>query len=161
MAAETLEDHKPQPPNGDAAPKAEADKHENQAAKPKAEDEQQHDTGVSDEVASAGVDNSEDVNANDEGQEEEEKNQEDADHEEEEEEEGEKGKSQKEKKKKKKESDPATPATASESRPTRERKSVERYTVSSPHKFPRSSATKTFSIDKVFREFPTFFLRIG
>ena len=92
---------------------------------------------------------------NNKGQEGEEKNQEEADHEEEEEEEeGEKTKSGKGNDKvEKKESDPTTPATAGESRPTREWKFVEWYTVSLPHKFRRSPATKTFTIDKVFHDF--------
>ncbi|KAK7318300.1 hypothetical protein RJT34_02999 [Clitoria ternatea] len=40
---------------------------------------------------------------------------------------------------------PATPASG---RPTRERKTVERYTVSSPSKFPRYNSTKSLSIEK-------------
>ncbi|KAG5014440.1 hypothetical protein JHK82_020125 [Glycine max] len=39
-------------------------------------------------------------------------------------------------------------ATPGSERPTRERKTVERYTVSSPDKFPRSSSIKALSIEK-------------
>ncbi|XP_057749958.1 DEK domain-containing chromatin-associated protein 1-like [Arachis stenosperma] len=127
MATETLDAPKPQPlaPNGDAPTKAEADQHEIQ------DEEQQHDKEISDDFPEQkncgqleeNVDREEDA---------------DEDEDEDEDEEGEK-----------KENDVVTPVkSASGGRPTRERKSVERYTVSSPHKFPGYAATKTISIDQ-------------
>ncbi|MED6121630.1 hypothetical protein PIB30_032067 [Stylosanthes scabra] len=126
MATETLDDPRPQlqVPNGDAATKAESVQHEIQG------EENQHDKVISD-------DNPDEKNS---GQLEEE-NVDREDDEEEEEDEDEEGE--------KKESNAVTPVkSASGGRPTRERKSVERYTVSSPHKFPGFSANKTISIDK-------------
>jgi len=43
-------------------------------------------------------------------------------------------------------------ATPTSKRPTRERKTVDRYTVSSPDKFHQSSSRKTSSIEKVLAE---------
>ena len=65
---------------------------------------------------------------------------------EEEEEEKEEDRDEVKSKKSTKESGYATPGSE---RPTRERKTVERYTVSSPDKFPRSSSIKALSIEKV------------
>ncbi|KAL5188724.1 11-beta-hydroxysteroid dehydrogenase-like 6 [Glycine soja] len=64
---------------------------------------------------------------------------------EEEEEEKEEDRDEVKSKKSTKESGYATPGSE---RPTRERKTVERYTVSSPDKFPRSSSIKVLSIEK-------------
>ncbi|QHO02177.1 hypothetical protein HN51_036747 [Arachis hypogaea] len=125
MATETLDAPKPQPlaPNGDAPTKAEADQHEIQ------DEEQQHDKEISDDLPEQKNCGQLEENVDRE---------EDAEEDEDEDEEGEK-----------KENDVVTPVkSASGGRPTRERKSVERYTVSSPHKFPGYAATKTISIDQ-------------
>ncbi|KAF1867369.1 hypothetical protein Lal_00049798 [Lupinus albus] len=55
---------------------------------------------------------------------------------------------ERESKKLEKENSPSTPLSGSEKRPVRERKSVDRYTVSSPSKFPRYSATKPLSVEQ-------------
>lgn len=147
MPTETLEDDKPL----HESPHQEQEKQE--AA---AESKEQEEKAIPHEVASVEVDNSEsepkivDENARESDQVEE-KKEEDSEHEDDEEEEDEEGSAKleedSESKKSKKEKEATTPASASE-RPIRERKSVERYTVSSPSKFPRSSSTKTLSIEK-------------
>ncbi|XP_019457722.1 PREDICTED: glutamic acid-rich protein-like isoform X2 [Lupinus angustifolius] len=77
----------------------------------------------------------------------EEKNDEETDHEGEDEE-GSDEEDESESKKLEKDNSPSTPVSGSGKRPVRERKSVDRYTVSSPSKFPRSSATKPLSVEQ-------------
>ncbi|GLT69220.1 hypothetical protein SLA2020_413890 [Shorea laevis] len=129
MASETLEEKKPE----DEAPPAEGDKAE---LKPEAEEAK------------------EESKEEEEGEEKSKKEQKDpAEKEEEPEEKDVEAKGEEESKKKKQSEESAEeerkePVTPASERPTRERKTVERYSVPSPGRSARSSASKVLSIEK-------------
>ncbi|TKY73678.1 DEK protein [Spatholobus suberectus] len=151
MATETLEDNKPPLPDKDedaGIPKKEASA---EAAKSEDANVDEKDGASNQEVEEDEVGEKKEID-------EDEEDEKDDDGEEEEDEavktkaKGRNKESPKKSKKSKKEAasdkkkkDPATPASE---RPTRERKTVERYSVPSPAKSARSSASKGFTIEK-------------
>ena len=134
MATETLEDTKPPLQDDDRAKSEIPEK-----------DASSDDAAAKSRDANAGdkdgASDNQEVEEKDAAEEKKEEIDEDEEEEEDEVEEKEKGKGKKSKK------DPVTPAPSE--RPTRERKTVERFSVPSPAKSARSSASKGLIIEKV------------
>ncbi|XP_061342857.1 DEK domain-containing chromatin-associated protein 1-like isoform X2 [Gastrolobium bilobum] len=165
MATETLEDNKPPFQDKDddhAPPKPLQNKQANEAAeepKPEEEGEAERDTVISQKDAPSEVAKSEDKNVDEEetgagseveaeAEEKGEANEHD-DAEKDDEEEVEKDEEEEEEKDEEEdEKEEAEEITPVSERPTRERKTVERYSIPSPAKSSRSSASKGLTIEK-------------
>ncbi|XP_020208309.1 zinc finger and BTB domain-containing protein 47-like [Cajanus cajan] len=151
MATETLEDSKPPLHDAKSPPASEIPEKEASAEAAKSEDDV--DGASNREVEEEDAGEKKEIDEDDEEEKDDNDDEEEVEEEEDEAEEKEKGKAKgkgrgKETPKKSKASEKKDPVTPASERPTRERKTVERYSVPSPAKSARSSASKGFTIEK-------------